>query len=601
MKNLILTASLFAILTTNIFSKEIKNIVIYSAIKTDQNIQDSTASVEVITDIELKEKHFTNLSEALNSVVGLDMTSNGGLGQASFVRIDGMHYTTTLVLIDGVIYNDITNGSAFLEHIQISDIKQIEIIKGAQSGIWGVNSSGGVINIITKNPKVGFFYGGAVELGSFGFMKTDARLSYKNESFYLKTNYNNTKTDGITAKAPKHKDILKYEDDKYSSKTISAKTGFQINETNKIDLSYKSIQSKTQYDGTNTKEDKSEITLKNQFSKINYNHIDSFNRVDIYAKQSTFNRKDPQGWTKEFDGQIQEYGFKSKIPYKDENFLIWGVDKKNYKQTKEYKIKYQDDGLFLTNQNIFDLSGKLIFTQAIRHDRYSKFEDKTTGKIGVSYIKENWTTAANYGTGYKAPSLYEISNSSKDELSPESVKSLDISVKYKDTKIRYFQNKIDDLISYNDNGTAFDFSDDYFENTQGVSTIKGYELSYKKSFFEDILLTFGYTAIDAKDKDNKSLGRVAKELLKVSVDYYGIKKTHIGLYSKYVGERYDQLDKQGEQTGRYTTANMVLNYEIDKRTKIYGKIDNITDKYYQTIDGYATYPRAYYVGLDYQF
>ncbi len=237
MKNLILTASLFAILTTNIFSKEIKNIVIYSAIKTDQNIQDSTASVEVITDIELKEKHFTNLSEALNSVVGLDMTSNGGLGQASFVRIDGMHYTTTLVLIDGVIYNDITNGSAFLEHIQISDIKQIEIIKGAQSGIWGVNSSGGVINIITKNPKVGFFYGGAVELGSFGFMKTDARLSYKNESFYLKTNYNNTKTDGITAKAPKHKDILKYEDDKYSSKTISAKTGFQINETNKIDLS----------------------------------------------------------------------------------------------------------------------------------------------------------------------------------------------------------------------------------------------------------------------------------------------------------------------------------------------------------------------------
>ena len=44
-----------------------------------------------------------------------------------------------------------TNGSAFPQNILITDIKQIEIIKGAQSGIWGADASAGVINIITKD------------------------------------------------------------------------------------------------------------------------------------------------------------------------------------------------------------------------------------------------------------------------------------------------------------------------------------------------------------------------------------------------------------------------------------------------------------------
>jgi vitamin B12 transporter len=89
--------------------------------------------------------------------------------------------------------------------------------------------------------------------------------------------------------------------------------------------------------------------------------------------------------------------------------------------------------------------------------------------------------------------------------------------------------------------------------------------------------------------------------LKFGVDYYGFANTHIGFYGDYVGTRYDKADDNGEQTGRYTVINTVADYTINKNAKIYAKVDNITDKYYQSVNNYATSPRAYYAGIKVSF
>jgi len=117
----------------------------------------------------------------------------------------------------------------------------------------------------------------------------------------------------------------------------------------------------------------------------------------------------------------------------------------------------------------------------------------------------------------------------------------------------------------------------------------------------DTLLTLNYTYLSAKDKDKKYLARRAQENLKFGIDYYGISKFHIGLNGEYVGKRYNNADKQGEQTGKYTIAHLNINYDFNKEVKIYGKIENITDKYYQTVDGFSSSPRAFYMGVKYSF
>lgn len=595
--NLLVLATAFVASTAMAQVGHIETTYITSATKSKQSIEDVTSDVEVITSEEIEERRYTTIVEALNSVSGINVTSSGGLGQPSAVRINGMHYSTTLVLIDGVRYNDITNGSAFLENILLSDIEQIEIIKGAQSGIWGADASGGVINIITKTVNNGVNVSAFGEVGAYGTKKYGGFVSYKESSYYLKLNVEKVSSDGFSSQVPNGEDVDSFEDDGYKNTTTSIKAGYKINETNKVDILHTSIDSEVEYDSYNSPNDsQTNSNSKSKFTKINFNHIDSFSEINIYASKSSFDRKDPQGYTTEFIGEVKEIGLNSIIKYDKKDFLLLGIDKKEFFQEKGYVIDYKNDGVFLTNSNTIN---QTTFTQSLRYDSYTSFKNKFTGKVGAKHFVNDFTFSINYGTGYKAPSLYELSHDGGNDLNPEYTKSFDISAKYKDIEVKYFKNKIDDLMSYNNNNTDI-IDDDYYENGLGTSIIKGYEVNYKKPLGE-FLFDINYTKLNAKDKDGLELGRVPEENIKLSVDYYGIEKVRINVNGEYIGQRFDRngganADEQSE-TGNYTVFNSVVNYELNDSLKAYAKLDNITDKYYQSVNGYATAGRSVYVGM----
>ncbi len=583
-KKISTSLGLSLLIATNIYSADkLDTITVTSATKSSQSIKDVTSSIEVITSEELEERQFTDLTQALNSVAGISFTSNGGLGQTSFVRINGAHYSNVLVLIDGIRYNDITNGSAFPQNILITDIKQIEIIKGAQSGIWGADASAGVINIITKDSEDGFHGTINTEYGSYNTKKYGASVSFKEDNYYAKLNAQRVISDGFSAQATRGVDLDSLEDDSYKNTTLSLKTGFNIDDANKIDLSHTIIDSESEYDGSDANDSDDKIISKSKFSKINFNHNDSINKLDIYASKSSFDRVDPTGYTNEFTGDIKEYGIKSNIEYNNSDFIVLGIDRKEFTQKKSYAIDYSNTGYFLSNSNKFN--DDTIFTQSLRYDKYTSFKNKVTGKIGLKHSFNDFEFSTNYGTGYKAPSLYELSHDGGNDLNPEATKSFDISGKYKDLKVRLFRNKIDDLLTY---------ITDHYENTDGTSVLKGYELNYNKNIEEDTLLSLTYTYTSAKDKDGERLLRVANRNLKFGLDYYGIGKLHLNVNGEYIGNR---KDVGNTQTGNYTVWNSVMNYEINKTFSTYLKVDNLFNKYYQTIDGYATAERSAYVGL----
>ena len=107
-----------------------------------------------------------------------------------------------------------------------------------------------------------------------------------------------------------------------------------------------------------------------------------------------------------------------------------------------------------------------------------------------------------------------------------------------------------------------------------------------------------YTWLKAEDEDGKQLVKRAKRTANFNIDYYGFSKTHINLNTQYIGDRKSYT---GKDTGNYVVSNLNINYTLNRDIKLYGKIDNITDKKYQVVDGYATTPRAFYVGINYKF
>jgi vitamin B12 transporter len=141
--------------------------VVVTATKVPTPMSQMTSAVEVITQEAIQRQKFKTVADALRLSQGLTVLSNGGPGTDTSVRIRGGSNTQTLVLIDGAIVNSATQGYYNFANLTTDNIERIEILRGAQSMLWGSDAMGGVINIITKRgtgiPQASAFF----EYGSF--------------------------------------------------------------------------------------------------------------------------------------------------------------------------------------------------------------------------------------------------------------------------------------------------------------------------------------------------------------------------------------------------------------------------------------------------
>lgn len=609
-KKLTLSLATSLLLTTSFYAKdELSSISVSTATKSEQSIKDVTSNIEIITSAEIEEKNYLTVGEALNSLSNISVDTNGGLGSATSVRLRGMDSRNILVLIDGIRYNDVTGTSgASFEHIIMTDIKQIEVIKGAQSGIWGADASAGVINIITNGPKEGVHGKVVLEAGSYNMQKYLLNSSYKTNIFYISGTLSKIKNDGFSSYVPTGKDADDYEKDEYENITKNVKAGLFINDNNKLEITHTLVNTEGEYDGGATSttakqilkanDNASKKDSANRYSKINFtNQIDKI-KTNIYANKSVFNRR---SGTSESDGSVKEFGFKVVAPYYNKkSFFVTGADFKQYAHDNTLNKEYESKGLFLTNSNKFN---KTIITESVRLDSYDTFEDKTTGKLGVKHnYAEDIYVSFNVGTAYTVPTPYQLFapgftsygtfyNVGNANLKPQNTTSVELRTSYKGLTLTYYKNEIKDLIDY---GSGY-------ENIDGKSILKGYEVSYKKSILDTTLLALEYSTLNAKNKDGEILKRRPSERLKASIDYYGLSKFHFNLSANYVGTRFNKDNKEGTQTGRYTVWNSVINYKVNKNLSTYLKLDNIGNKVYQESEGYATPERSAYLGLKASF
>ena len=636
-----ITLSLFSsLLLSNLYANtiELDEITVEAANRTTQNIKDLTESVTIITAEDIKESRVNSLNEALIRLGNITVVSNGGPGQNSSFLVRGMDSRNTLVLIDGIRYNDVTGISgAQFSQIRLTDIEKIEIIKGAQSGIWGSEASAGVINIVTKKAKAGFHISADAQAGSFNTQEGSLLASYKNDLFDITLGVSRLKTDGFSAAEPnqgtteygKRGDELAYEDDGHTNNTYSAKLGVNLTDQDRLEASIRRISSFVEFDGssfnptTGTYQSSDaqnyETTfygiskyfenIDNRFYSASYAHTDETNQLSLQYNYSSFERT-----VSDFSGNTQEVALQDRFNYMKDSFLRIGASYQDFEHEKNFGADfdkgYTNKAIYLTNYNKFTLFqdlGETIFTQSLRFDDYSAFDSKTTGKAGLKqFIYEDIYLSSNYGTGYNAPSLYQLYAPSfpdfftglpipvgNESLDPEETKTVDVSVGNDEVTLTYFHNEIKNLIAY-------DFALGY-QNVSGTSKIKGVEISYKDDFFDLFSLNANYTYLDAKNANGEFLKSRPKHQLDGNLFYYVNEDLNIGLNAQYIGERYDEDDRKGAQTGKYSVFNTVVNYSINKNFTVYAKIDNIGDKYYQIRDGYATAERSYYVGLTAQF
>ena len=134
----------------------IEETVVVSGSRTEQQLINAPATMSVITTQAIENAPTRNFAELLRAVPGVNFTQVSARDVNVTTRgATGTLATGQLALLDGrSLYQDFFGFVMwdFLP-VNLNEIKQVEVIRGPASAVWGANAFNGVINVITKSPR----------------------------------------------------------------------------------------------------------------------------------------------------------------------------------------------------------------------------------------------------------------------------------------------------------------------------------------------------------------------------------------------------------------------------------------------------------------
>ena len=152
--------------------------LVVTATRTSESVARLTQAVTVTTSEQIEALGSTSLADVLRAVPGLHVESNGREGALSALFSRGGESDYNLVLVDGVRVNQ-SGGIFDFSRIAAAEIERVEVVRGAQSALYGSDAMGAVVQVITRRaaasdaPRVS----GSIQAGSFETFRGDARVA----------------------------------------------------------------------------------------------------------------------------------------------------------------------------------------------------------------------------------------------------------------------------------------------------------------------------------------------------------------------------------------------------------------------------------------
>ena len=212
---------------SNILAKDIPIIVI-SPGKSLQSNSVVGSDVEVIDSEIISNSNQFFIGDILdNNLNGINYFQSGGYGTVSGIQLRGQPKRYTTVYIDGVKVSDPSTPSNdyYFNNLMSGSIDRIEILKGAQSSLYGSGALAGTVQLFSKKGKEGHNQNINISSGSFNTQKFDLNFDGKNDYYDYFVGFTNFSSDGESAMRDNT------EKDGYRNDTITMNYGYNLNET----------------------------------------------------------------------------------------------------------------------------------------------------------------------------------------------------------------------------------------------------------------------------------------------------------------------------------------------------------------------------------
>lgn len=616
--------------------------VIVTATKTEAEVQAVPQAVEVITKEDIQRTGANDVLTALSLANNLNLSRAGMTGNA--VSLRGMSTNHTLILVDGKRYagedTDVTTNVYALQRLNVSDIDRIEIVRGPSSSLYGSEAMGGVINVITKTPeKAG---------GTVGVVTGTRNTA---EYFNVSTGKHGRWSAAVDGRFDKQRAMNRYD---YSVSSTGAVTDgydrsmygmrrtfhggavydFENANKNKLrfDIDYMNEDLRSDYADTKSASGKLYYNKNkhewyhNEQKGFSVEYTGKTNRNE-YQFRTYYNQLEKHSNLvneRAFPSPMMENILGSIYPKADMDYAkynTWVTEAKNtmyigdhhnltfggeyrrleYEGTRlggsttglNKKISAKDvDSYAGYIEDLWQVNDKLLLIPSVRLEHNSQFGSEATPKIGATYnINNHWRFKANYGKGYKAPTLselYMVMNRAmgvatvhvegNPNLQPEKTYSYDFSIEADKGanfgKLTYFNNKVSNLIDTESTQSDNEYWSKYIN--VGKAQINGVELEIGRHLNDRWTIKATHNYLDAVNKvTGTRLNNRAQNTTTFQLIYDDHKKDGI---SAVLWDQFASRYRYNDEDYTYNTLNFSLNKKWTKDFSTYAGIDNILNK-----------------------
>lgn len=571
-----------------------------TANRTQTELSKTGSTVVQVSQEEIEEKSFFSVTDYLTRLPGVAVASTGGIGSQTNIFIRGLSGKYVKTLYNGIDVSDPANSQVQTnyEHLLTGGVTGIELLKGSQSTLYGSSAIAGVVDIVTLGQiGDGISHTVHVEGGSFGTARARYGFAGAKDDSKIAANLSAFRTDGISAAAGFP------ERDGYQNLTFDLAAEHRINEAFSVFGSFLHIKAKGEYDdwGADNLLNRNTAAITGGRAGFDLDFLDGRlkNRFSIQA--SHVDREDFGRNPGDFLGDRLKFDYQGAFEATDRVLLQYGADHER-QRAKTLSMTGSTDLAGLWAQAVVEPIDNLMLTAGLRHDNHSKYGGHTTYRSTMSYLFNQSGTRlhASFGTGFRAPSLYELYDmsyeSANPDLQPEKSRSFDIGVEQKflddrlTADVTYFQLAVDNRIDYNSFGK--------FEQIEGTTRSNGIEASFIYAANDWLELGGSYTYTDSRHPNGTQNHRIPRHVFMFAAVARPAEKWTISSDVKFVA---DTIDYGPVVLKDYVLLNAKVAYQVNDSSEIYLRGENLLNQKYKIADGYGTPGIAAYAGFKANF
>lgn len=591
--------------------------IIVTASRVTQEAREIGSSVSLVTLADIKRGQINFVKDILQDLPGV-LVSSDRAGDITSVSIRGSNNDEVLWLLDGIELGDpSTITTAFQsDHLTTRDIARIEVLRGNQSSLYGSDAIGGVINVITQRAtEDGFHVNAEGEGGSYGELNGGASVLGKSGALDFRLTGTGYRQTGPSLSDPRTFTPPQSgaEDDEYWRYGTSGRVGYQATDT----LSFQALgfwlNSRLELDDTTS--DSSDHVRKKEWAYAgqgSYRSGDGKLKVDLTASRYVARRR-YFGTYDSPDGDPFE-GTKDKLSlalaYGGEGLVSVAAGGDYEREKTDQTTLFSGD--FFAKVNTKSAYGEaalrplrgMTVTAAGRYDDNSRFGSFETYRGTFAYVAGPVKLRASYGTGAKAPGLYQLFDPTygNPNLRPEKSRGGDAGIDLAfaqglTAQLSYFFNRKRNEINFDGSRPPFGGYEQFGRTrAQGVEvgvTAKPWPwLSFSQ--------TYGYAEVDVQDAATGRYLDSARPRYSgtTAVTVAPLERASLGARMRF---RDGDASGYGGVTQAYTVVDLLGSYGITDRIELYGRVVNLFDKHYQVTYGTETLGLSAFGGVRVSF